>query len=313
MRWLAPLARVLGSAALLGVLIWQLSPGDLADAFASAEPVMIALAALVMLAILVLMAGKWYMLARSRCPPVDALPLARAFFIGTLLNFVLPTGIGGDAYRVLRLRQLSDGRLTDASASVIFDRVTGYVGMAAFAALGAAFAFGGLAAGLSALAGLGALVAVAAVLAGALVATASPDATPGLLPARSDIRPLVWAALISVGTHALYMTCIALVGNAYDLDVSWWYWGVVNFVTAAAALLPISVGGLGVREGGFVALLAPLDVGAAEAASASLTVVFLIAAMSLLLLLPLELKMSRRWPRRVKAAAESTSSPHQQP
>ncbi|MCH8853306.1 MAG: flippase-like domain-containing protein, partial [Planctomycetes bacterium] len=163
MRWLAPLARVLGSAALLGVLIWQLSPSDLAAAFGGVKPEITGLAALVMLAVLMLMAYKWYMLARVRRPQVNAPPLARAFFQGTLLNFVLPTGIGGDAYRVLRLRQLSDGRLTDASASVIFDRATGYVGMAVFAGLGAAFVFGGLATGLSALASLVVFALLAAV------------------------------------------------------------------------------------------------------------------------------------------------------
>ena len=113
---------------------------------------------------------------------------------------------------------------------------------------------------------------------------------------------------MSVGTHALYITCIALVGIAYDLDVSWWYWGIVSFVSAGAALLPISVGGLGVREGSFVALLAPLDVGAAEATSVSLTVAFLIVAMSLLLVLILELRLSWRWAGRAEEADESVSS-----
>ena len=50
----------------------------------------------------------------------------------------------------------------------------------------------------------------------------------------------------------------------------WWGYGAFFLVVAIAQVLPISVGGLGLREGALVLLLAPLGVGAAKATALGL-------------------------------------------
>lgn len=281
---LATAARVLGSAVLLGLLLWRFSPQELADAFRDVDLAPIVLAGLVMVVMQVPLIGKWWLLARSRHVMLTPLLATRTYLQASLLNYVLPTGIGGDAYRIYRSREHAE-TLTDATASVLFDRATGYVGMAALAAVGAAFYFEGPALGVPVLLAMSVLGVVVALVVARL---ARPSGSGSLLPGRNDVRPLLEAALLSVVIHVLYVTAVALVGNAFNLGVPWWYWAIVNFLTAMAIVVPISVGGLGIREQGFVGLLGALDVPAAKATSASLTVAFLLAIVSLALLAALQ-------------------------
>jgi uncharacterized membrane protein YbhN (UPF0104 family) len=56
--------------------------------------------------------------------------LFRLYYVGTFFNAFLPTGIGGDAYKALRLGRDKES-LAPAFASVFLDRFAGVVGMAA--------------------------------------------------------------------------------------------------------------------------------------------------------------------------------------
>ncbi len=59
-------------------------------------------------------------------------------------------------------------------------------------------------------------------------------------------------------------------GEAIGLELSFSLVAMCHAVVLVAMLIPISVGGLGVREGGFVLLLGQADVGAAQATLFSL-------------------------------------------
>jgi uncharacterized membrane protein YbhN (UPF0104 family) len=300
---LATAARLLGSAVLLGLLLWRFSPQELADAFADADPAPIVAAGLLMAVMQAPLIGKWWLLARSRHVSLTPVFATRTYLQASLLNYVLPTGIGGDAYRVYRSREHAE-TLADATAAVIFDRATGYVGMAALAAVGAAFYFGGPRAGVPALLGMSALGIAVAIVTARL---ARSRGSGSLLPGRSDVRPLLEAALLSVVIHLIYVTAVMLVGDGFNLDVPWSYWAIVNFLTAMAIVIPISVGGLGIREQGFVGLLGALDVPAAKATSTSLTVAFLLAAVSLVLLAALQLATFLWPPLRAQKAEPATA------
>jgi glycosyltransferase 2 family protein len=56
--------------------------------------------------------------------------LFRLYFVGTFFNAFLPTGVGGDAYKAMRLGKDKDS-MAPAFASVFLDRFAGIVGMAA--------------------------------------------------------------------------------------------------------------------------------------------------------------------------------------
>src|SRR5207245_8286775 len=61
----------------------------------------------------------------------------RLYFVGTFFNAFLPSGIGGDAYKAVRVGR-SRGALTGAVASVFLDRFAGFVALGFIGLVGAA-------------------------------------------------------------------------------------------------------------------------------------------------------------------------------
>jgi len=60
----------------------------------------------------------------------------RLYFVGTFFNSFLPSGIGGDAYKAVRIGRARGG-ITPAFASVFLDRFAGFVGLAGIGLIGA--------------------------------------------------------------------------------------------------------------------------------------------------------------------------------
>jgi uncharacterized membrane protein YbhN (UPF0104 family) len=76
-----------------------------------------------------------------------------------------------------------------------------------------------------------------------------------LLANRRELVVVYEMAVFSLAIQALYITTIALVGRAFGADISWWYWAFSTWVVAMAILLPITIGGLGVRESSYSGLV----------------------------------------------------------
>jgi glycosyltransferase 2 family protein len=76
---------------------------------------------------------------------------------------------------------------------------------------------------------------------------------------------LVWALGLAIVVHLLGTLAYGLVASALHLDVSLATVGWTRAAAMLAAILPISVAGLGVREGVLVLLLAPYAVSAPDA------------------------------------------------
>jgi uncharacterized membrane protein YbhN (UPF0104 family) len=89
-----------------------------------------------------------------------------------------------------------------------------------------------------------------------------------LLADRREMMAVYRMAVFSLAIQALYISTIALAGRALGIDVSWWYWAFATWVVALALLLPITLGGLGVRESSYSALLDNAGATAAQGASA---------------------------------------------
>ena len=75
-------------------------------------------------------------------------------------------------------------------------------------------------------------------------------------------------SMFSLAIQALFISTIAVAGRALGVHVSWWYWAFITWVAAVAVLLPITLGGLGVRESSFSGLLKHAGATAAQGASA---------------------------------------------
>jgi uncharacterized membrane protein YbhN (UPF0104 family) len=281
--------RIAVTLAIVAGLIVKLSPGDLRETMADSDPALLTAAAALMFVVQALVAVKWLVLVRVRGVDLPFLRLARAYCLGNLLSNVLPTAVGGDVYRVYRVQREANARAADVTMSVLYERATGYGAMTCIGALGAAFYYDHAAIGLLALAG-GA--AAALVLAYALQRVPFPAVRNdhfirNFLANRREAMAVYRMAVFSLGIQALYISTIALAGRALGIEVSWWYWAFATWLVALALLLPITLGGLGVRESSYSALIDNAGATNAQGAAAgfALGVLLIIANAAGLLLI----------------------------
>jgi uncharacterized membrane protein YbhN (UPF0104 family) len=249
--------RVAATVAIIVGLIIKLSPGDLRAAIRDCDPWMMTGAALMMFAVQALVTVKWFVLTRARDVQLPFVRIARAYCVGNLLTNVLPSAVGGDVYRVYRVQREAKARAADVTMSVLYERATGYGAMTCLGALGAAFHYGEAWAGLLAIAGGATLVLTVAFVLPRVPfpAVRGDHFLRNLLAHRREALAVYQMALLSLAIQALYISTIALAGRSLGVEVSWWYWAFITWVIAMALLAPITLGGLGVRESSFSALV----------------------------------------------------------
>jgi glycosyltransferase 2 family protein len=102
-----------------------------------------------------------------------------------------------------------------------------------------------------------------------------PDRLTSLREALRQSRNLSWdivAKVFALGilTHLLGVVAYGLVASALSLDLSLATIAWTRSAAVLVAILPISIAGLGVREGAMVVLLAPFGIAAADALTYSL-------------------------------------------
>ncbi len=283
--------RLLGSLTLLAFLAWRLDWGRLAAAFARLDLGLWLAALLVYLLTQFVSAVRWQALARLVGFDGGWGRYVAYYYIGMLFNLVLPTSVGGDVVRAwYRARQQGAGRRTAALLSVLADRVNGVLVLVALAAVAAACCTVPLPRWV--------LAAVAGVAAGSLAGVACLPLVPRLqrlLPGNARLqrladgtrlylqhgRVMAWVTALSVVVQGANVAVVWLVGEALGLPVPPLFYGVMVPLVTLLTLLPVSVNGMGLREVGTVAMLAPLGIDAASAVTLSLLVFAVMSAASL--------------------------------
>jgi glycosyltransferase 2 family protein len=283
--------RVVATLAIVAGLVFKLSPADLAGTVRDSNLSLLLAALGVMCIVQALVVIKWMVLLRARDVGAPALPVIRAYCVGNLLSNVLPTAVGGDVYRVYRIQREANARAADVTMSVLYERATGYGAMTCLGALGAAFYYGNVAIGALALAA-GAFAAV--VLALVLPRLPFPAVRHdhflrNLLAHRRELMAVYQMAVFSLAIQALNISTIALIGRAFGVHLSWWYWAFATWVVAVAVLAPFTLGGLGVRESGFSALIKHAGATAAQGASTGFALGVLLVVVNAAGLLGVEL------------------------
>jgi uncharacterized membrane protein YbhN (UPF0104 family) len=87
-----------------------------------------------------------------------------------------------------------------------------------------------------------------------------------------DRRGLIAVTLLSVVVQLANVILAWLIGEGLGLPIPPLYYGVLVPLVSILTLLPISLNGMGLREGGTVVLLAPLGISAASAVTLSLLI-----------------------------------------
>jgi glycosyltransferase 2 family protein len=196
------------------------------------------------------------------CDPVVKLPLfahTHQYFVGAYFSLFLPSSMGGDGVRIVLLKG-AGASVAEGTSLIATERILGAFSLLVVSTAGALAAplprwlKIGLAASV-----VGAFVSLA--LLRALSARFTPRWAPlarALATARLALGRdrLASALVLSVAYQAATVFVTVIVDRALDLGVP----GTTIFALAPlvwfATLLPISVGGLGVREAAFVLVFA---------------------------------------------------------
>ncbi len=208
-------------------------------------------------------------------------PAAADYHLSSLLNMVLPGGMAGDVMRALRSRHAGGGPPATRAAvrAVVLERLAGQAAFAVMAAGGlAAAALAGLS---GAPPGAAALVlAVPAVMAAGAAAVAVAGRV-GPAPVRAALADLgpdfrrafgergAWAVQggVSLLIAASYVAVFALAAEAVGAPLPPVGLLVLVPLTLLSMLVPITVGGWGLREGTAAALWPLAGLTAAEGAA----------------------------------------------
>lgn len=280
------LLRIAISLGALAFILGSIGLEDVMDLIRHADLALMLVAFLLVLAGIALRAVRWMVLLRALDIHVPLRRLVELYFVGTFFNAFLPSGFGGDVVRVLELTQDTD--TTAAVGTVIVDRMTGLLVLFVMAL--AALPFGadllpGQAAWAIGLLAAGGVIIGGIVLQGgglrrlgrwlpAPLSLSGEGALARTYRAVTDCGPqaIAQALGVSLAFNLMLVSFNYLVARAVGVDIAPAYFLFFVPVLSITLMLPISIGGLGVREGVAVVLFKQAAVGDAAAAAASLGV-----------------------------------------
>ena len=264
--------RLLVTVVLLAILAWQMDWPQVAHTFAHLQVAWWLLAVALLAVTQVVSAWRWQVIARPLGLERSLWQLTGFYYIGMYFNLLLPTSVGGDVVRAWYLDGHSGKRL-HAFVAVFLDRLSGLLVLLTMACVAALFSPLQLEPWILWFVYGTAACAVVGLTTAPLLAQHSERAAARLHRLRSawaalrSPRVLLVSTLLSLFVQAANVVLVWLVGQAIGAQVPWtFYWILVPMVTLLT-LLPISTGGVGVREYSTALFLAPLGVGESIAVS----------------------------------------------
>jgi len=283
---LPSLLRIAASLILLVVLVANVGAGSIYEVLRRGDPIYLLAAFAVYLLGLGVRAYRWQILLSAQRAHLSLRRLTSLYFVGAFFSTFLPTGVGGDVIRMMELAH--DGVDTARSVStVLADRISGLLVLFAISLISLPFSHQlatpqvtAAIIGLS-LTGLG----IAALLTHHPALDGLARRLPPLawLLGRERIRPLyetlahyrkravAQAILASLLFNGLLILTNILIARALLVDVHTGYFLLFVPLISFLLALPLSMSGLGIREGGYVYLFGQAGVPAPVALSMSLS------------------------------------------
>jgi uncharacterized protein (TIRG00374 family) len=245
---------------------------------------------------IVVSSWKWRILLLGHGIDFGLADLSRWYFTAAFFNAFLPTNIGGDGYRLLKTYDNPRGKARALSA-LLLERITGIItlgGLGYLAALLLWWQTGNALAG--SLAVIGTIGGVAGLLMLFLIwrvgligplgrikilRTAVDKSVEVIAEWRGQTGRMAAAMALSMAFHIIRISFIWLLIYALGTSVDPVELTVALFAVEVAAMMPISIGGIGVMEGSFVYVMSSfgLNSEAGLAAMLALRVLTLLLAL----------------------------------
>lgn len=284
--------RVVASAALLVFLVSKV-PSDALPEWHWGTGAWLVGAVLVTIGAIVISAVRWQQVLHALDTPQPLGPLTKHYFAGQFISNVLPTTIGGDVVRINRLHNQQKVDTADSFASVVIERLTGWLVLPLMSLAGFMLNSGLRTLGRATALGMG-LACV--VLIGLVVVLwlGAHEKGGGRYAEHEDWRRFLGAVhlgLDQLRRHPRDAWSVVLVAFAYQgalvlagfmaahsLDIpELGLTAAMAFIPAILTLqvMPLTISGLGVREGALVLFLTPLGVPTEKAIALGLLLYFL--------------------------------------
>ncbi len=277
------LIKVLISGFLVYILLRRIGVSTLLTNITQAERTFILLALLCFVASNFLGSFQWYLLLKSRDIEISLLKVISYYHVGLFFNNFLIGYIGGDAFRVYDVHR-SSGDTTSAISTVFFDRFVGFFTMTSMAVLTSFYLASRKIMPNSTSLTLAIILVVW--IAGLMVLfneniaqkfawifklllpkvlhAKMRDVYYGINQFRHNKLLLVQILLVSVGVQSLRITTHYWTSRSVGVNAPVSYFFIFIPIVALAASLPISLGGIGVREQSGVALFAQIGLPSAS-------------------------------------------------
>jgi len=267
------LVKVLITITLCGVIIWQGDWNKIWEAFRNANPFLIAVVFTGMLGGVAISAYKWQTVLSVHGIHYAFRQLQRYYYTSVFFNNFLPSNIGGDVYRIFQTVRCQPNR-AGAVAAVVTERLTGIWALIALGAVGGTLVY------LSdplrpvwilpvlsvfsavTLTPLLLLLCSRRVIAWCLALPKLPQKLKTLLLLSEDYRrhPLKTLNIIGIsfGFHLFTLTWMLLLAYAVGGQSSMSRIVLGFAICNLAALLPLSLNGIGLFDGSFIYIMAEL-------------------------------------------------------
>jgi uncharacterized membrane protein YbhN (UPF0104 family) len=292
------LLKLLVSAGLIAYFLSRIHLDRFLQTFKSANFSYIALALGVYLIAQGVSAVRWTTLARPLGIKTPFKDLLQYYLIGMFFNLFAPSTVGGDVTRVYYLVKDEDAHAkgrpvttVHAAISVLMDRAIGMVVLVWIGALALLlfpyYAVPDTVRTVTFLLALGLLI-------GAIIVPALRRFLPedghqlavklrlALRSYRRHWRALLAAGLLSLTVHLIQAWMHTVMGRALGLEVPLSFCLIVYPLVGTFSAIPISLNGLGLREGGYIFLLAVIGIGTEQGIAFGILLFLIVALDSLL-------------------------------
>ena len=274
-RRLKIVLQVAVSAGVLAYLLWRIDIRRTIDLIGDANGLLLLASLAIFLATTWAMAWRWQLLLASKGIREPLSWLTKLYFIGYAAGQVLPTGVGGDAVRIVEHARRRPQEKGEVAAAVVIERVLGSAGTLVMVAIGLVIAVGRydnieilivIEAVFLVLVALG-FVLLFSKRAARLLAWLRPlvaklrleraarSVYAGLHGYRNQPRTLVVVLAITVVLQLVRCISIWLCGEAVGVEVSPLVYVILGPLLFLVMMVPFTINGLGVREAFFVAFL----------------------------------------------------------
>jgi uncharacterized protein (TIRG00374 family) len=280
--WRHPAVRIGGSIVILALLLVLLPFGEMKDAFRRVPATVWIIAIAVYLCLHLIGVAKWRLLINVAGAGISFSEATRAYYWGLFGNTFLPSIVGGDVVKAgvaLRAARSRSGLVLGS----LIDRLLDIVGLAAVAGIGAVLSpraldhesrriFVALIALLASVATVGVVALIV------LPVQRLPFRMRRILvQVRQAMRAMQgksWALgvafILGILLQSLLVVLNYRLGIVIGIEIPLYVWMFVWPLAKVSGLLPITQGGVGVREAAQAALFAPFGVAAVKAVATGL-------------------------------------------